>query len=128
MRRVPTHLEVLRYCARVLREAREQRGLSRQEVAGRLGLHRNSIRGFELAYYWLSLPTVLRYAQLVAVPYGALWPPDPRALPPVMSDSVEAKILQHLRRWPPGMRAALLDMFDYEHPAPSCPLHTLAQP
>jgi transcriptional regulator with XRE-family HTH domain len=134
VRRIPTHpyettlhgLEVLGYCAGRLRDAREQRGLSRTEVARRLGLHRDSIRGFELAHYWLSLPTVLHYAQLVQVPYVALFPPDPHALTPVSPDSVEAKILQHLRRWPPAMTESLLAMLDYEHPAPPCPLHNLA--
>jgi transcriptional regulator with XRE-family HTH domain len=135
VRRIPTHpyettlhgLEVLGYCAGRLRDAREHLGLSRTEVARRLGLHRDTIRGFELAHYWLSMPTVLHYAQIVLVPYVDLFPPDPRALTPVSPDSVEAKILQHLRRWPSEMRAALLDMLEYEHPAPPCPLHNLSQ-
>jgi transcriptional regulator with XRE-family HTH domain len=133
-RRIPTQLytptlhglDVLGYCARVLREARESLGLSRPEVAVRLGLHRSSIRSFELAHYWLSMPTVLHYAQIVEVPYVALFPPDPQALTPVNPASVEAKILQHLRRWPPAMTESLLAMFEYEHPAPPCPLRTLA--
>jgi transcriptional regulator with XRE-family HTH domain len=135
VRRVPTQpyettlhgLEVLGYCAGKLRAARERLGLSRAEVAQRLGLHPDTIRGFELAYYWMGLTTVLHYAQVVEVPYVDLWPPDPRALTPVNPDSTEAKILQHLRQRPPGMTESLLAMLEWEHPAPACPLHTLSQ-
>jgi transcriptional regulator with XRE-family HTH domain len=136
VRRVPTQpyestlygLEVLGYCAGILRGAREKRGLSRQEVAARLGVHRTTVRAFELAHYWLSMPTVLHYAQIVGVAYVDLWPPDPHAVTPVNPDSVEADILRHLRRWPPGLTESLLAMFEYEHPAPPCPLHNLSQP
>lgn len=120
-------LEVLPYCASVLWHARKALHLSRREVGLRLGLHRDTIRDFEVAHYWLSMPKVLHYAQVVGVPYAALFPPDPTALTPVEAHSVEAKIVQHLRAWPSAMRESLLAMLEYAPPALDCPLHQAPQ-
>jgi transcriptional regulator with XRE-family HTH domain len=114
---------VLEYVGRVLRQAREARNLSQQEVADLTGVPATSISQLELGHHWMRVENLLHYAQAVGVAYAALWPPDPTARMPADPQDPLWQGVRQLRRRPTGATEAVAAFLQLDTPTSPCPLH-----
>jgi XRE family transcriptional regulator, regulator of sulfur utilization len=98
------------YCGTVLRQAREQQGLTLEEMAAHAGISKSYIAMFEMGQRDLSLGRILRLARVLEVPFADLLPPaDP---------SVLGRLLLHIQARGPAWAQSLLALHEAPMPCP----------
>lgn len=60
-----------------IQELRQQQGWSQQDLAGRLGVSRQTVNALERGRYDPSLPLAFNIAKLFALPIEEIFQPDP---------------------------------------------------
>jgi transcriptional regulator with XRE-family HTH domain len=100
----------LAYCRQMLRQARDEQGLTLEALAARTGIVKSVIADFETGRRGLSLEDFLRLGIELRVPFADLLPPA--------EPSVLGRLLLHIHARGPAWVQALLALHETPLPCP----------
>ena len=97
----------LAHCGRVIRAARQVRGLTLEQLSAQAGCSRGPLNALELGHSWPQVPYLVAICHALRLSMDLLFAPE--------ADPDEKELFVELRKYP-GMAAAFLGMLRLEQP------------
>jgi transcriptional regulator with XRE-family HTH domain len=97
----------LAHCGRVVRAARQGRGLTLEQLSAQAGCSRGPLNALELGHSWPQVPHLVAICHVLRLSLDLVFAPE--------GDPTEKELLVEVRKFP-GMATLFLRMLKLKHP------------